>query len=243
VPSIMQINKKVPAELERIVNHALARDPAQRYQTARDLGLELTRFMFKFGVPVSTFEIGQLVQGAMKERQRQRPLQPSIIDKLIEEALFEFTSLTDDKGAPAGQAKPASPSGTQRASAPAASGYVDVGSWIDEIAGGSKAGDAALRAAMPPGVMEGNLAALEDEPERASESPAVMAAKAHSSSDSSIPPSSGRQRMSPTPSAPPLVAPELEARSGGTKIGVVVALLVVVAAGAAAWFTHLIPHP
>jgi serine/threonine-protein kinase len=244
VPSIMQINKKVPAELERIVNRALARDPAQRYQTARDLGLELTRFMFKFGVPVSTFEIGQLVQGAMKERQRQRPLQPSIIDKLIEEALFEFTSLTDDKGAPGGQAKATSPSGTQRASAPAASGYVDVGSWIDEIAGGSKAGDAALRAAMPPGVMEGNLAALEDEPERASESPAVMAAKAHSSSGpGSAPPSSGRQRPSPTPSAPPLVAAELETRSGGTKIGVVVALLVVVAAGAAAWFTHLIPHP
>ena len=157
---------------------------------------------------------------------------------------FEFTSLTDDKGAPGGQAKATSPSGTQRASAPAASGYVDVGSWIDEIAGGSKAGDAALRAAMPPGVMEGNLAALEDEPERASESPAVMAAKAHSSSGpGSAPPSSGRQRPSPTPSAPPLVAAELETRSGGTKIGVVVALLVVVAAGAAAWFTHLIPHP
>jgi serine/threonine-protein kinase len=242
VPSIMQINKKVPAELERIVNHALARDPAQRFQTARALGLELTRFMFKFGVPVSTFEIGQLVQGAMKERQRQRPLQPSIIDKLIEEALFEFTSLTDDKGAPAGQTKPITPSGKQRVSSSApVAGYVDVGSWIDEIAGGSKPGDDALRAAMPPGVMEGNLAALEDEPERASESPAVLAARAQSSPDSSIPPSSGR--VSPAPSAPPLVAPELEARSGGTKIGVVVALLVVAAAGAAAWFTHLIPHP
>jgi hypothetical protein len=198
--------------------------------------------MFKFGVPVSTFEIGQLVQGAMKERQRQRPLQPSIIDKLIEEALFEFTSLTDDKGAPAGQTKPITPSGKQRVSSSApVAGYVDVGSWIDEIAGGSKPGDDALRAAMPPGVMEGNLAALEDEPERAPESPAVLAARAQSSPDSSIPPSSGR--VSPAPSAPPLVAPELEARSGGTKIGVVVALLVVAAAGAAAWFTHLIPHP
>ncbi len=241
VPSIMQINKKVPAELERIINHALARDPAQRFQTAREMGLDLTRFMFKFGVPVSTFEIGQLVQGAMKERQRQRPLQPSIIDKLIEEALFEFTSLTDDKGAAAGQSKAPTPSGRQRASAPAA-GYVDVGSWIDEIAGGTRHAD--LRAAMPPSFMEGNLAALEDEPERAAESPAVMAAKAYpsSGSSSSAPPSSA-PHGAPTPPAAPLVAPELENRSGGTKIGVVVALLVVVAAGAAAWFTHLIPHP
>jgi hypothetical protein len=39
------------------------------------------------------------------------------------------------------------------------------------------------------------------------------------------------------------VAPELDNRSGGTKVGVAVAVLVVVAAGAAAWFTHLIPHP
>jgi serine/threonine protein kinase len=239
VPSIMQINKKVPAELERIINHALARDPAQRFQTAREMGLDLTRFMFKFGVPVSTFEIGQLVQGAMKERQRQRPLQPSIIDKLIEEALFEFTSLTDDKAA-AGQSKPPTPSGRVRASVPSA-GYVDVGSWIDEIAGRTKPTDD-VRVAMPPGVMEGNLAALEDEPERALESPAVMAARAHPSSSSSAPPSSG-SHGAPAPSGPPLVAAELEARSGGTKIGVVVALLVVVAAGAAAWFTHLIPHP
>jgi hypothetical protein len=178
----------------------------------------------------------------MKERQRQRPLQPSIIDKLIEEALFEFTSLTDDKGAAPGQSKAPTPFGRQRASAPAA-GYVDVGSWIDEIAGGTKP-HADLRAAVPPSFMEGNLAALEDEPERAAESPAVMAAKAYpsSGSSSSAPPSSARQGA-PTPSAPPLVAPELENRSGGTKIGVVVALLVVVAAGAAAWFTHLIPHP
>ena len=44
----------------------------------------------------------------MKERQRHRPMQASIIDKLIEEALFEFTSLTDDKGkaAAGGGAKP-----------------------------------------------------------------------------------------------------------------------------------------
>src|SRR5258708_7354900 len=91
VPSISQINKKVPLELERIVVRALARDPAQRFTMARDLGMELSKFMFKYGVPVSTFDIAQLVQGQMKERQRHRPVQASIIDKLIEEALFEFT--------------------------------------------------------------------------------------------------------------------------------------------------------
>ena len=31
-------------------------------------GMELSKFMFKYGVPVSTFDIASLVQGAMKER-------------------------------------------------------------------------------------------------------------------------------------------------------------------------------
>src|SRR5580658_7342034 len=61
VPSISQINKKVPPELERIVNKALAREPAQRYRNARDLGRDLSKFLFTFGVPVSTFDIATLV--------------------------------------------------------------------------------------------------------------------------------------------------------------------------------------
>jgi hypothetical protein len=32
-------------------------------------------------------------------------------------------------------------------------------------------------------------------------------------------------------------------KKNGSRVGVVVALVVVMAAGAAAWFTHLIPHP
>src|SRR5450631_454872 len=72
VPPISGINKKVPLELEKIINKSLARDPQQRYLTARDLGMDLSRFMFKYGVPVSTFDIASLVNVAMKERQRHR---------------------------------------------------------------------------------------------------------------------------------------------------------------------------
>src|SRR4029077_12944255 len=116
-----------------IIARALAREPSQRYRTARELGLDLSKFMFRHAIPVSTFAIAQLVQGAMKERQRHRPVQASIIDKLIEEALLEFTSLTDDKAAPVGGAKPIDTRairGSAKASAPGG-GYVDIGSWID----------------------------------------------------------------------------------------------------------------
>src|SRR6202044_1766370 len=47
VPAISGINHKVPLELEKIINRSLARDPQQRYTKARDLGMELSKFMFK----------------------------------------------------------------------------------------------------------------------------------------------------------------------------------------------------
>jgi serine/threonine protein kinase len=236
VPSISQINKKVPQDLERIIARALAREPSQRYRTARELGLDLSKFMFRHGIPVSTFDIAQLVQGAMKERQRHRPMQVSIIDKLIEEALLEFTSLTDDKAAPVGGARPIDTSTISGATKPpAVSGaYVNVGSWIDEIAVGQKAENDPSTPALPMDITAGNLAALEDD-EPAPSSPAVRPAAAQSTPlVSASSPSS-----SPPPSAPP---PSAGAdKKASSKIGVVVALVVVMV-GAAAWFTHLIPH-
>lgn len=242
VPAISGINKKVPQDLEKIIAKALARDPQQRYVTARDLGSDLTRFLFRFGVPVSTFEVSSLVTGAMKERQRHRPQQASIIDKLIEEALLEFTSLTDDKQG-AGGAKPVDgfkPSGSK----PPPKGYGHARSWIDEIAVGTKTDDDALRASLPAGLSEGNLAALEDEPSSPPSSPAQMRAAIATpgqvvKADVPPPPSSPRQLP---PQAPISTRPP-DKKNNGTRVGVFVALVVVMAAGAAAWFTHLIPHP
>jgi serine/threonine-protein kinase len=242
VPSISQINKKVPPELEKIIARALARDPAQRYPTARMLGLELSKFMFRYGVPVSSFDIASLVQGAMKERQRHRPMQASIIDKLIEEALFEFTSLTDDKAAPAGGARPLDTSTIQGQPmpppTPSSSGgkFVDVGGWGDDL-GLKRELDSSRGSlsSLPRDVTAGNLAALEDDDDPVSSSPAMRSA-----TSGPLPPLAPLSSSAPPPMPDPL--PIAPARSG-SRLGVAVALVVVLAAGAAAWFTNLIPHP
>src|SRR5262245_7850566 len=96
VPPISQVNRKVPPELERIVNKSLAKDGLSRYGTARELGQDLNRFLFTYGQAIGTFDIATIVQSTMREKQRVRQPQGSIIDKLIEEALFEFTSLKED---------------------------------------------------------------------------------------------------------------------------------------------------
>jgi serine/threonine-protein kinase len=291
VPPISQINKKVPTELERVIARALARDPSQRFPTARALGQELSKFMFRYAVPVSTFDVESLVTGAMRERQRFRPQQASIIDKLIEEALFEFTSLTDDKG---GVAPPAEveASAARTAGAVAGGGYLDMGRWIEEISVSQKGLSPQLHStAAPPSVREGNLAALEDEPSVPMFPPAGSSSGARpvaaspsgrgfgfdpsaasGSSPRPMPPSSGRPLVGlpssggPPPSAPPSSSspapftrpsgaplipspdpsdPLLMRRraSAATRLGVAVAVAVAAVAGAAAWFTHLIPHP
>jgi eukaryotic-like serine/threonine-protein kinase len=231
VPSVSQINKKVPVELERIIARALARDPATRFLTARALGAELSKFMFRFGVPVSTFDIEHLVHGAIKERQRYRPQQQSIIDKLIEEALLEFTSLTDDK-AGGGSMKPV-----------AGVGVVSVGSasWIDEISVTAHA-PAKVDPSLPLALTAGNLAALEDDEEMV---PRPAAKRASTVAGSLLVAPAPRLPVTASPPPSPSGTPRApEKRQGAaTKIGVAVALAVVVAASAAAWYTHMIPHP
>src|SRR5665213_1305199 len=43
IPSLLSINKKVTPELDKIIQKALARDPNVRYQTARELGVDLNK--------------------------------------------------------------------------------------------------------------------------------------------------------------------------------------------------------
>jgi eukaryotic-like serine/threonine-protein kinase len=93
VPPLSQINRTVPAELEHIVNRALARDRNERYASARELGQDLSRFMFRFSQPVSGYDIATIVQATMRERENARLAQGSFIHQLIEEALLEFDPL------------------------------------------------------------------------------------------------------------------------------------------------------
>jgi hypothetical protein len=236
VPPIAQVNRKVPPELERIVNKSLAKDNLQRYGTARELGQDLIRFLYAYGQAIGTFDIATIVQSTMREKQRVRPPQGSIIDKLIEEALFEFTSLKED-GAQSeagmkvhGAAAPLNPDQ-----------FVDPTNWAEEIAIANKPSTPhfdAIRASLPGEVFEqGNLSALEEEPPRSASAPPP-----HSVQQMGLGPHSSSQ---PTPSAhrsgPHSGGKDKSSGGSGAAIGVVLFLVVAAAAGAA-WFSGLIPH-
>jgi serine/threonine protein kinase len=215
VPPISQINRKVPPELERIVGKALARDPRQRYQTARELGQALSNFMFRFAQPVSGYDIAAIVQGTMREKEDARAAQGSIIDKLIEEALFEFTSLKDDDGT-------ASDNLTAEAAPLNSDAFRDPRAPAHELS----------LAERTPAF--GDLSELEDE----------LSGRSRVLRDTTPPPFTGAgSRPSSVPSGDASSHHPSDARRGAR--GAVIALvifLVVAAAASAAWFTGVIPH-
>ncbi len=155
VPPLVGVNPQVTPEVDRVLARALARDPAQRYSSARDFGRDLSAILFSYGRPVSSFEIAELVARPLAQREIDRVGKKdggSIISSLIEEALFEFVSLGDSGVSKSGTA----PLGTNLQ-------FGGAQSW--SAVDGFPAREANTKGASPSSsrLEIGNLAALEDE--------------------------------------------------------------------------------
>lgn len=62
IPAISIVNPKVPEELERIVNIALAKDPQNRYQTCAEFHKDLNRFLNRFFPDFSSHDFSIFVK-------------------------------------------------------------------------------------------------------------------------------------------------------------------------------------
>jgi len=275
VPPIRQINPKVSVELERVMMRALAGDPAARYQTARDFGRDLNNMLFHMGRAVSSFDIAQLVEPIRLEREDKKRHQKydrrSIIGSLIDEALFEFTSLEEQEAAAAAKASGLLTAPGYGAAPLQLGSFAGVPSWGEDLSG---LGLEPPRTAPSGDSFDfGNLAALEDDPlagRPRSEFP--VAGSSRPPMPRSAPPVGGgvspALRPLPMPQPAPLPqqprsqqprpqqpAPTLEQivaasnadveyPSGKSKRGLlaVIAVLVVIVGAAGAYFGGVIPH-
>lgn len=161
IPPIRQYNPYCSVEMERVLARALAKDPAHRYLAARDFGRDLNRLMFQSGRAVSSFDIAELVAPIRTERDRERTVKKTdrgtIIGSLIEEALFEFTSI--EKSA-------ASKSAAQAVSVPLQfSTFENVQDWASDVGDLGLSSDPLGRSGTSgsSNIEIGNLAALEEE--------------------------------------------------------------------------------
>ena len=226
IPPLREFNPKIPAELERVLQKGLAADPGKRYQTAREFGRDLNQILFHIGRAVSSFDVSQLVLPIWRERQRKKKDKVdkgAIIGSLIDEALFEFSSLERDSQGN---------KSTVGAVPVSLGSFEDVHNWGDEMSNEPPA----VREGGPMSYEAGNLAALEDEtpPPRMSGSPSRFSLATGLTAPTV-----------PTASEPPNLANELESepqlRKGKSNMIGIVVLLVAAAAAAGAWF-GLMPH-
>ena len=231
IPSLSQLNSEVTPELERIVQKSLARDPAQRYQSARDLGRDLITHLFRIGHPVSSFDISTLVREAMvardsDRRHKKKDDKVSIIGSLIDEAMVEFTSLDApvkrSDGSVVSAPKDKGPGG---ASPLNLGSFEDVQDWAKDLEVAPKKDDS--RPSLPRDSYEaGNLAALEDDDELPRHAgPSLRAAVALA-----------RRRRRRAPAPPPRALRHGTAgdpaAGGGSGALIAVVVVVVAAAGA-----------
>jgi serine/threonine-protein kinase len=233
VPPIRQFHPNVSPALEAVLAKSLARDPRDRYQTARQFGEDLNEILFDFGRAVSSFDIAKLVEPVRAERDakaRKKALdRGSIIGSLIDEVLFEFRSL-DAEG------KEGSDDGTGQGSSPLnVDAFERVDDWTKEL------GELAPSRQQPQSAQPGsggfetfNLAALEEDTMSGRNRPQSQAAAAQAKAEHRAPQQSLHQMK--VPEHKPF---EKKAGSKGLLLTIVV-LLGAAAAGAGAWFGGLL---
>jgi serine/threonine-protein kinase len=105
VPPVREFNPNVPAELERIVLKALARDLEDRHARASDFADELLGFLFSRSLKVSSRDLSELLAEMRRvepEPVRGRPPtdKSNVVLKLIEEEFTGIKSLDEDSDAP-----------------------------------------------------------------------------------------------------------------------------------------------
>ena len=71
VPPILKDNPEAPRELEDVIRKSLSRDANSRYQSARALGDSLAQVLFGHGLKVTDYDIANLVQGVLREKETQ----------------------------------------------------------------------------------------------------------------------------------------------------------------------------
>jgi serine/threonine protein kinase len=281
VPSLRQFRPDVDEELDEILQKAMARDRERRYQSAPELGDAIAEYLFRHRLKVTSYDVGRMMQSvvAVRDRDRARRADPSIIDKLIQDELLTFTSL-DEMSDPLNPASASIHPETLSQQPRGGARPLDAGSFGDRLEDPAR-WFSEEDEGQPTGFFDrGALENVEIKAQKRSD-PQDLASLLERDEDgelaagkimlsaqdvgalldtalqgASLPPvakgslsdlarqSPSRLQSAPTPqgSQPTKAQVPTSQRASGALRAVLIALVVVVGAGAAMWFGGVIPH-
>ena len=92
VPSLISINKEVTPEFEQIIGKSLARDPKQRWHSARDFGDALASYLFANNLKVTNFDIASMLK-SLFAADDEKPDEGDRIGPLLDEEVINLSLL------------------------------------------------------------------------------------------------------------------------------------------------------
>lgn len=246
IPSLTRLNPEVDSDLEQVVLKALTRDPAHRYQTAREMGDALSGYLFSKQMKVNSFDVATLVKGVIDSKKQAKTGQPreaSIIDRLISEELLRFTSL-DDMGNPSvPPGRSVSPEEISDGAKPLDAGlFENPADWFsndeDVIGDPSRANVSKNEPRWRESGIEHELGGLAAELEAPEPSDSATRDATPTSVDHSA------EKAPPSPPHKPAAAssPASATAKSHTALYVTVAVLLLAGGAAAAWFAGVLPQ-
>ncbi|MEM9862279.1 MAG: serine/threonine-protein kinase [Myxococcota bacterium] len=234
VPSISSLRPEVDRDFEAVLMRGLARDPNERYGSAREFGDALAGYLFSHQLKVTSYDIANLVkqtlEGDKGAATGKSSDQQSIIDKLIQEELFRFTSLDDISDA--GLGVEASPD-TSDGAVPLDAGLFE--NPADWFSGDAEVGDALAEATGPEsgGWRESGIEGLAELESSETALPSL--------SPSAPDPDARGSLAAVDPETADSVSGNTPSKGGGAGIWLALLLLLAAGGGAAYYFLVLAP--
>jgi serine/threonine-protein kinase len=96
-PSIPAITPSVAAELEGLGRTALARERADRYESAADLGEALTTYLFSHGLKATARDVALAVRAVQATRARRASPGAALADALIKDEINKLTQVVAEE--------------------------------------------------------------------------------------------------------------------------------------------------
>jgi serine/threonine-protein kinase len=93
IPRLSPLNREVDDAFEEVLLKALTRDPADRYQTAREFSEALSEYIFSHRLLVTAYDLANLVQSVTNDLPSSHGDEQSLIDRLIQDELDESVAI------------------------------------------------------------------------------------------------------------------------------------------------------